>query len=233
VASVLICATSFACTANDRRSTRDIPGTLIDYAARAKERGSLEALVPYAADEEEGEMLVIRSVEEAIANYEWVVGEPIQEKTFTAAIITNQTEPTSIFTVYRLRITKRLGRSMHTRPANELEKRILEDMPVHNGEMLVLKSGGNVVVEGILLKKRGALCFSELLPRRYLLALQTDDSDRVGWLAMGCRSIYAVNGDLLSPREQGPEPVTVGIRTRFNNSLFAFQSGFRNLQSSH
>ena len=93
--------------------------------------------------------------------------------------------------------------------------------------MLVIKSGGNVVIDGVLLKKRGSLCFSELMPRRYLLALQMDASNRVGWLAMGCRSIFAIDGDRLSSREPNPGVVISGFKDRFGNSLSAFSRAFQ------
>jgi hypothetical protein len=59
--------------------------TLRDYAKKARERGSREALVPYWTDEEEGEMLEIQNFEDAIHSYEWIVGEPIEERTLAVA----------------------------------------------------------------------------------------------------------------------------------------------------
>lgn len=92
--SLLFWGALVSCTSKQLVSTR--PVTLIDYAIRAKERGSQEALAPYAIDEEEGEMLVVRSMEEAMANYEWIVGEPIAEKTLTWITVPNRTEPNSV-----------------------------------------------------------------------------------------------------------------------------------------
>src|SRR5438309_1483162 len=77
--------------------------TLGDYARKAQERRVHEALVPYATDEEEGESLIIRDFDEALTSYEWIIGEPIEEKT-----ITSSKDATSIFTVYRMRIEHRL-----------------------------------------------------------------------------------------------------------------------------
>lgn len=213
-----------SCTPKQHVRRRGEQTALIDYVNRAKEQGSREALVPYNIDEEEGEMLIIRSLEEAMASYEWVVGEPIEEKTLTWARV--GAEPDSIYTGYRFRISKRLGRSKDARPTNTFEEKALQQLPLREQEVLVLKSGGNIVMQGVLLKKRGSPCFSELLPRPYLLALRTDKSDRVGWLEMGCRSIFSVNGERLIPREQKVEPLTLGMKSRFKNSLVAFSNAF-------
>lgn len=196
--------------------------TLRDYARKARERGSREALVPYAFDEEEGEMLIIRNLDEAINSYQWVVGEPIEEQTLTVATSKQSPSADSIYTVYRIRVEKRLGKSKYQIPADSIEEKALRDMPPRGDDVLVIKSGGNTVVDGVLLKKRGSLCFSELMPRRYLLGLTMDSSGRVGWLAMGCRSIFAVNGDRLSSRETNLEVVTTGIKEQFGDSLAAF-----------
>ncbi len=171
-------------------------------------------------------MLIVRSIGEAMNQYEWIVGEPIEEKTLTIATTTNSVDPDSIFTVYRLRVVKRFGRSKHARAINVLETNALREMPVADNQVLLLKSGGNTFVDGVLLKKRGSPCFSELLPRPYLLGLAMDDSDRIGWLKMGCRAIYAIDGDRLTPRDQEGGPVTVGMNDRFGNSLAAFSKAF-------
>lgn len=230
--TMLVCALTFllftgtqiSCSSKQHIRRGGGQTTLIDHASRAKEHGSQEAFVPYNLDEEEGEMLHAPSIEDAMASYEWVVGEPIEEKTLTWARV--GTEPDSIYTAYRLRTSKRFEKSKYSRPINTFEEKALQELPLHKQELLVLKSGGNIVIHGVLLKKRGSLCFSELMPRPYLLALQTDRSDRVGWLEMGCRSIFAVDGDRLTPREQRAEPVTLGMKSRFNNSFLAFRNAF-------
>jgi hypothetical protein len=96
--------------------------------------------------------------------------------------------------------------------------------------VLKLLSCPLIIVDGVLLKKRGSLCFSELMPRRYLLAVRTDTSGRIGRLEMGCRSIFAIDGDQLSPRQTTPEVVTSGMKERFGNSLASFSKAFRSPQ---
>ena len=51
-------------------------------------------------------------------------------------------------------------------------------------------------------------------------------NDAAGWLEMGCRSIFAIDGDQLSPRQTIPEIVTAGIKERFGNSLASFSKAF-------
>ena len=89
----LLASSSYSCGNGSHPHT--FGRTLRDYARDARQRGAREALVPYAVDEEEGEMLAIRTFEEALREYQWVVGEPIEEKTFTFARITNSMEPDS------------------------------------------------------------------------------------------------------------------------------------------
>jgi hypothetical protein len=219
----LVAVISFSCGSSSLpRASR----TLRDYARDARQHGAREALVPYAFDEEEGEMLAIRTLEEALGEYQWIVGQPIEEKTFTFARSTNSNDPDSIYTVYRSHVEKRFGTSKGLFPADPLEKRCLTLMPPRPDEILVLKSGGVIAVDGVLLKKRGVLCFSELMPRPYLLAVRTYSSGRVGWLEMGCRSIYMIDGDRLSPRQTILEVVTSGMKERFGNSLAAFSNAF-------
>jgi hypothetical protein len=200
--------------------------TLSDYAQKAKDRGAREARVPYASDEEEGEMLVVKSLEEALDEYQWIVGEPIEEKIFSFAQIGDSSEPDSIFTAYRFRIEKRLGTSRHPGQAGPIEERALRELRPQGNEILVIKSGGNLTVDGVLLKKRGSLCFSELMPRRYLLGLRVDATARTGWIVLGCRGIYSVDEDRLMPRQEAQEPVATGIQNRFKNSLSAFEKSF-------
>jgi len=75
--------------------------TLRDYASEARAHGEREALVPYGADEEEGEMLEIQTFDDALFSYEWIVGKPIEERTFGFARMAGSTEPDSIYTAYR------------------------------------------------------------------------------------------------------------------------------------
>ena len=172
-------------------------------------------------------MLFIPSFDAALGDYLWIVGEPIEDRTLTFGRIANSTEPDSIYTVYRIRVEKRFGASKPLEPTHPLAERILREIPPRANEILVLKSGGAITVDGVLLKKSGSMCFSELMPRRYLLALRTYDSGRAGWLEMGCRSIFMVDGDRLSPRQVTPEPVTLGMKQRFGNSLASFSNGFK------
>jgi len=85
------------------------------------------------------------------------------------------------------------------------------------------------MIDGVLLKERGSRCFSELMPRRYLLGLSMDASERVGRLDMGCRSIFSVDGDRLTSRESGPDVFVSGVKERLGNSLTPFLNAFKNV----
>ena len=92
-ASTLLVFFTLSC----HREANQNSGSLREYAKRAREHGSRQALVPYAIDEEEGEMLIVRSIDEALAEYEWVVGEPIEERSITISRTTNSTLPDAIY----------------------------------------------------------------------------------------------------------------------------------------
>ena len=188
---------------------------LHDFASKARERGSLEEYVPYGFDEEEGTNLIVPSLDDALSNYEWVMGEPIEEKTIAM-------DEGGIYTVYRFRIEQRAGKSQQRHSEDEWVKKIQGTMTLREGEIFIIKSGGNIVVDGVLLKKRGELCFSELMPRRYLLGIRVSSSGLVGSLPLGCTSIFTVSGDQLTPRQSGDDPVTRGVREHLGNSLSAF-----------
>jgi len=173
---------------------------------------------------------VIRTFNDALFSYEGIVGEPIEERTLGVSSIANSSEPDSIFTVYRVRVEARFGRPKYTRDLVRIEKTVMTAISSAVDQVLVRKSGGNLMVEGVLLKKRGSLCFSELMPRRYLPGLTTNGSGRIGILEMGCRSIFAINGDQLAPRQNPSETFTNGMQERFGNSLISFSKAF---QSQH
>ena len=196
-----------------QKDGRSGQGRLHDIASKARERGSLEASVPYGFDEEEGENMMVPTLDDALSRYEWLVGEPVEEKTVA-------TGNRGIFTIYRFRVENRAGKHRH--PESQWEKEILDVLPPREGEVLVVKSGGNIVVDGVLLKKRGKMCFSELMAGRYLLGMTISSSGRVGGLPMGCRSIFAVDQDRLTPRQSGDDPVTRGVRDELGNSLTSF-----------
>jgi hypothetical protein len=124
-------------------------------------------------------------------------------------------------------VERRFGRSKNSLTYGPSENKIAGEMTPTSGEVLVVKSGGNLMVEGVLLKKRGSLCFSELMPHRYLLGLAMNASGRIGVLEMGCRSIFAINGDQLVPRRIHSEVFTDGMQKRFGNSLISFSSAFQ------
>src|SRR5450432_189733 len=102
--------------------------TLRSYASEARAHGAREALVPYAVDEEEGEMLEILTFDDALLSYEWIVGEPIGERTFGVSTITNSDQPDSIYTAYRVRVEKRFGRSMNSVTLGPFETRMMSEI---------------------------------------------------------------------------------------------------------
>jgi hypothetical protein len=226
-AALVILAALCSCHPTSRPSDRRFRTTLRDYAQKARQHGSREQLVPYAFDEEEGESLMVQSLDSALDSYEWIIGEPIEEKVLTLSRIAAGLEPDLIFTVYRFRVERRSGKTKYHWSPGDLGVKSLKGMVPGPNEILVIKSGGNTVVDGVLLKKRNSLCFSELMPRRYLLALSMDPSGKLGIPEMGCRSIFAIDGDRLSPRQTDPEIVTLGMKERFGDSLAAL---FRELE---
>ncbi len=105
-------------------------------------------MVPYAFDEEEGDNLIVPSLEDALTTYEWLVGEPIEERTI-AVSERESGSPDSIFTMYRFRVEQRVGSSNNRLPDGRLDRELLRMMPLRKDEVLVMKSGGNMVVEGV------------------------------------------------------------------------------------
>lgn len=202
------------CRSKKQEDARAYGPRLRNYAAQARVRGSLEALVPYGFDEEEGTNLMPPSLDVALSDYEWWVGEPIEEKTVAMG--------NEIYTIYRFRVEQRAGKPQQRHPEDQSVREIRAIMPLRDGEILVVKSGGNIVVDGVLLKKRGDLCFSELMPRRYLLGMRISSSGQVASLPMGCESIFMVDEGRLTPRQSGETPFIRTVREQIGNSLPVF-----------
>jgi hypothetical protein len=187
---------------------------LRDYAAQARARGSLEALVPYGFDEEEGTHLMPPTLDVALSDYEWWVGEPTEEKTVAMG--------DKIYTIYRFRVEQRAGKPQKRHPEDQWVSEIRATMPLRDGEILAVKSGGNIVVDGVLLKKQGSLCFSELMPRRYLPGMRISSSGQVASLPIGCESIFMVDEGRITSRQPSDTPFIHGVREQLGNSLPAF-----------
>ena len=157
VSFAVLTLTLYACGNNARPHASR---SLRDYARDARQRGSREAFVPYAFDEEEGEMLSVPTFEGTLGDYLWIVGELIEEKTVTFAQVASSTEPDSIFAIYRIRVERRFAMSKDVFPAHPLLKRCVSLMPPRPDEILVLKSGGAITVDGCVAEEaRIALLF--------------------------------------------------------------------------
>jgi hypothetical protein len=70
-------------------------------------------------------MLEISTFDDALFSYEWIVGEPIKERTLGVSGIANSNEPDSIGTVYRVRVEARFGQSKYTREFGPIEKTVM------------------------------------------------------------------------------------------------------------
>ena len=127
-------------------------GTVRWYAAEAKKHGSHEALIGnFGGDSEEGENLLVRCVTDAL-NYDWVIGEPIEETTLTWPSWHGSQEPDSIFTGYRLRVNKRSRPAHNVHPTASIEEEALRKLPPTEDEVLIIKSDGDITIDGVLVK---------------------------------------------------------------------------------
>lgn len=196
--------------------------TLSWRAEMARAKGVREVLLGYAFDEMEGEWVELWDFETALHRVQWVLGEPIEERT-----VLLDDDPDGIFTVYRIRVLERFGQERRD-SRDVVERFALSIMQPKAGEILIIKSGGDVRVDGVLFKKRGPTCFSELMPRKYLLGLTPYKSGQVATLELGCRSINMVDDDgKIRTRAPEDDRVMSGMRDRFHNSLAEFRAWFQ------
>ena len=55
--------------------------------------------------------------------------------------------------MYRFRVEQRVGRSNNRLPDGRLDRELLRMMPLRKDEVLVMKSGENIVIEGVFVGK--------------------------------------------------------------------------------
>lgn len=185
-------------------------GKLTWYAEMAKAKGDLETvfrsgLVRYA---------VPRSLYEATENYNVVIAEPVDSKSYPG--------DRDIRTWYKFRIIEELSTPTVTCGNCPLSGDAPDEMlPLKEGEFLASQFGGEVMVDGIRVIAKDPEFPRFENGRRYLLFLNLDSHKTVATLRMGPWGTFTLDSrEKLEPIDKKlSHPVKDEITNQFGDSL--------------
>jgi hypothetical protein len=206
VASVLTISVKMQRRSDPQREV----GTIKQHAERAKARGQQQVVLPGSRIEYAGEGL---NLDEALSSYSLVVAQPIQEKTVI-------THPHSISTWYKLRIIETISPSKAPPCSHCFDSAKLpgELLPLSADEVVVTRSGGAVMVDGINITMDSD--FPPLfMSNKYLFLLSIEPSG-VASIGAGPVGVFIVNDDgSVEPIIKKTHAINRGMQNRFGRSL--------------
>jgi len=186
-------------------------GKLKWYAEMAKAKGEKQILFRSAFVE----YGVARSLDEALANYNVVVAQPIQSLSFA-------TGPLDIQTWYRFRIIDELSTSgVQCATCSFSQSPPPEMLPLHANEFLASKEGGEITVDGIKLISVDPDFPPFAKGKRYLLFLSFNNDETIAALQMGPWAAYEIqpSGNLEPVNKKFNHKLKHEIENDFGNSL--------------
>jgi hypothetical protein len=189
-------------------------GTLSWHAQRAKVKGSEEVTIPAPIVEYRG----VESLDEAISGYHYTVAlaQLVGEHSFAR-------DEQTVATWYKFKVKDYLVRQAPTEcPICTQQPEVPQELlPLAADEILVLKPGGTVNVDGVTVKsvEPGFPAFSR--SEKYLLFLELDLARNVGRVAAGPNGVYTIDpggaAKHLSSRPR--QPLGDEIEETFGGSL--------------
>lgn len=187
----------------------------------AKVKGDKQAVLPTGnIDYADG----VRTVDEALIHNEAIIASPIKEKSEVV-------DDDSIQTWYKVRVLENLSDKNVLRCADCVPSTLVvpqELLPLNKDEILILQSGGSVVVDSVQVVMSDPAFPKLELGGRYLLFLQTDQSRRIGFLMMGPTGVYTMdNDDKLTPINIKPHPFKSEMSDRYNSSIESIRGHVR------
>jgi hypothetical protein len=193
-------------------------GTIKQHAERAKARGEQQVVIPGWNVEYVGGGL---NLDEALSRYRLVVAQPIQEK-----VISDYSR--NITTWYKLKIAETIspGKAPSCFPCFNSVEPPGELLPLSPDEVIVARSGGGVIVDGV-----NVIMESDFPPlslsKKYLFLLSVEPSG-IAAIGAGPAGVFAVNDDgSFAPIIQKPHAINSGMQNRYGHSLKRLQESLK------
>jgi hypothetical protein len=185
-------------------------GKLSWYVEMAKAKGRQEiAVAPMVV-----EYSVPRTFDDAVANYNVIIAEPIDHKSYAGS--------RNILTWYKFKIIEELSKPTAVCTKCPSVGEVPTDMlPLQQGEFLTPQLGGEVVVDGVRVVNNNSQFPPFEIGKRYLLFLSLDEAKTVASLHMGPWGTFRSdsNGNLEAIDKTLPNPVKDQITNSFGDSL--------------
>jgi hypothetical protein len=162
----------------------------------------------------------VQGLDEAINNYTIVVAQPILQKGYPDSVSEN------VETWYKFSVSEYISRKPPTSctgcspPSNPPA----DLLPLNANEILVPRSGGDLVINGVTIISVDAQFPSFLHSQQYLLFLDLDPSTGVGAVKVGPIGAFAISGDQLVSLYGDSHPLKDELESRYGNSLSALRS---------
>src|SRR5262245_65035790 len=196
--------------------------SIIQQAAVAKERGEqrLQLSVPPNSLPQYGS---VNNLDEALSNYAVVIARPVTMQS-------KNLDYTST-TWYKFKVIENISdKTFSDRPDHaDAPKELL---PVEPDEILIPKSGGNLVIDGVevICDEPGFPQFE--MSRTYLLFVKPDPFSsrfgRIGAFMLGPKGVFVVRSDgSVEPVTQQSHPLSSELEKLYDNSLERIKADFK------
>jgi hypothetical protein len=128
---------------------------------------------------------------------------------------------TGVITWYKFKIVEKLSHKL--KPCQCMPEELVapqEMFPLSANEILVPRTGGSVMVDGVEVTEDDLQFPQFALSTRYLLFLKMDDSGQIGILGMGPTGVFVEEeDDRLEPVSRKSNALSSDITTRFRSSI--------------
>ena len=189
-------------------------GKLTWYAEMAKAKGDKEVhigsgIVRYG---------VPRTFEEALANFDSVVGEVVTSQSFP--------EETEITTWYKFKLIENISTpTIECSRCPSIPEPPTAMLPINQNEFLLPQVGGEVLVDGIKIKSRNSQFPPFEIGKQYLLFLSFDSQKIAAVSRMGPWGTFkSTNGKLEAVDAKLTHPTHDELQRRFGSSLSSFRT---------
>jgi len=199
-------------------------GTLKWHAQQAKAKGEQQVIIPAPIER----VAHVTNLDEALSRFHLtaLIGQPIEEKSFAQ-------DEDNITTWYKFRVKEYLSQqSVSECRSCSLPPDVPQEfLPLKDGEILVSKAGGTLVLDGVKVinAERDFPEFSK--SQEYLLFLDLNISTKIGRLSIGPYGVFIVNSDgSFTSVNKKPHPLKQEMTIRYANSTERLK---QNLKERH